>query len=159
MNSKHRKLIALDVLFVSIIMAISYIKGEIAIPEWYMFGLMCLATMRLAQTVSFNEIAEPLREPFCEVTKDSCGAGENVSSKNGSVIGSLLACPICTGTWAALALYTVYLVVPTVGTVLVYVLAMAAGSQLLHYVSECLSWAGRLFRVLSGAVSPDEGVI
>jgi hypothetical protein len=153
---KSHKLIALDVLFLTIVGVLGYFKGEVALPPWYVLVLMGLATMRAAQSLSFNEIGEPIRNLFCTVEPDSCGAGNNVHPKNGSVLGSLLSCPICTGTWAGLAIYALWLVVPNVGTVLVVVLAIACMSQLLHYLSEVLSWGARAFRVLSGAIAPDE---
>jgi hypothetical protein len=119
-----------------------------------------LAVFRMARTISFNEIAEPLRAPFTRTQKDSCGAGDNVHPKGEGifyVIGSLLACPICSGQWSALILYALYAFAPNVGLTFAFLFGLAGGSEIFHWGAETLEWSGRAFRVISGAVSPDLG--
>ena len=157
--------VTLDALFLTAIFLLARKYGEPTIVGLD-FVAFILATMRAAHTVSFNEVAEPLRAPFTYVKKDSCKAGDSVEPKPVDperkitalryVIGALLSCPICSGTWSALGLYTAWTAYPTFGRVLVYVLAFAGGSEVLHWGTEILSWGGRAARVYSGSVSPDE---
>jgi hypothetical protein len=131
---------------------------DVTIDLW-LYPVLALATFRLARTISFNEIAEVIREPFTEVKQDSCGAGSNVHPRGNGVrrvIGGLLACPICTGTWAALFLVAVYTFFPQVGRVLISVLGIAGASELLHWLAETLEWTGRRNRVQAGKISPDQ---
>lgn len=149
--------IAVDAVFFTIIYLLSQMK---ALPEvdLTLLPFFALATLRMARTISFNEVATPLRSPFTKVTKDSCGAGDNVEPKGSGiqyVVGALLSCPICTSVWSALALYTTYAINLAFGRTLVYVLAFAGGSEMLHWGAEVLQWGGRAARVYAGAVSPD----
>jgi len=161
MNSKNLvkkvTLLALEVIFFGSIYVVS--TNDFMMPIWLMVAT-AIATMRMARTISENEIMETLREPFCEVKPDSCGAGNGVHPKedNGFVraLGGLIACPICTGTWSALFLVAVYSLSPAFGKVLILVLALAGASELLYYLGEVLSWGGRLARVISGTVAPDK---
>lgn len=143
--------IFLDIAFVSVVALVSY-RSSVSVTALDLL-LLSLATFRLARSVSFNEIFEWLREPFTEVVPDSSGAGDSVVPKGkgfSRVIGGLLACPICSGTWSALVLFTVFALVPTFGTYLVYVLAFAGGSEILHWWSEKNEWQGRAAREDAG---------
>ena len=148
--------VALDAVFFGIIGLVSHWS-----PPMVDLGLLpffALAVFRMARTISFNEIGEPLRAPFTEVKADSCKAGADVHPRGNGlryVIGSLMSCPICTGTWSALALYTLWVALPDVGKTLVYVLAFAGASELLHWLACGLEWGGRVARVASGKISPD----
>lgn len=126
---------------------------------WLAFAL---SVFRMSRTISFNEVMEWLREPFTIVEKDSCGAGENVhprkdKGKEVEVIGILISCPICTGTWCALFLFVVWsLFPPKISNALILTLGLAGASEILNYFAMLLEWSGRLARVLSGAISPDK---
>jgi hypothetical protein len=136
-----------------------FVSGYAATPPMWLLAMMFPATLRMARTISFNEIAESLRAPFTTVVQDSCGAGSNVHPKGTGLtyaIGSLLACPICSGTWSALALYTIWALAPSFGQTLIVVLGVAGVSELLHWGGECLEWNGRAGRVYAGSVSPDK---
>lgn len=158
---KKLTLIVLEVIFVGIIAGVTHMRGLVIPPPW-MIVVFILATLRTAHTISFNEVAEWLREPFCYVKKDSCGAGSDVHARTDrggfvEAIGGLLSCASsCSATWSALMLYTVWLLFPAFGTTLALVLAFAGGSEILHYVTQFFEWGGRLARVSSGAVCPDE---
>jgi len=143
--------VVLESVFFLSIYAISLNMRDVSVPLLLVMGI---AVFRTARSVSFNKVFEWLREPFCTVEPDSCGAGANVHSK-GSIFGDLLECPICTGTWASVVLYGLYCWQPRLGTVLVYVLALAGISETLHWLNDLLEWSGRLTRVLSGKISPD----
>lgn len=157
MKTYHFSLLVIDGVFVTAIAALSKLHpvhmelGEVA--------LLALATFRMARTISFNEVASPIRAPFTEVLPDSCGAGSDVHPKGKGVrlaIGGLLSCPICTGTWSALILFSLWNFVPSFGHILVYVLALAGISEFIHYLSCLTEWGGRLARVTSGKLSPDK---
>jgi hypothetical protein len=65
-------------------------------------------------------------------------------------IGGLLACPICTGTWSALALVALHMLNHNIGTVAIVVLGMAGVSEFIYYAKERNSWDARLARVHDG---------
>jgi hypothetical protein len=158
---KKLTLIGLEILFFAVIAGVTYVRGLVVPPPWMVVVFM-LATLRMAHTISFNEVAEWLREPFCYVKKDSCRAGSDVHARTDrggfvEAIGGLLSCAsACSATWSALLLYAVWLLSPAFGTTLALVLAFAGGSEVLHYATQCFEWVGRLARVTSGHVCPDE---
>lgn len=157
-KAAERKLafILLELLFLADIVLVSTHIREI---PWSLAPWFVLATLRLAHTVSYNEVMEWLRAPFCEVRKDSCRAGDNVHPKGEGmvrVLGALISCPVCSGQWAALILVNLYLLWQPVGLTLVYVLGFAGAYEVLHYVKEMLEWVGRAARVLSGKIAPDK---
>lgn len=159
-NATQRKIgfIVLEITFFALVYAISLHQG-IVLPQWLIFALFPFATFRAARSISFNEIGEVLRAPFTVVKQDSCGAGANVHPVDGGfryVIGSLLACPICSGTWSALALYGLWVFMPMMGQTALAVFGFAGASELLHWLGEKLEWEGRQARVVSGKISPDE---
>jgi len=152
---KKLTLFVLEIIFFTSIYIIS--TKPFDMPVWLIL-LTTLAVMRMARTISENEIMEWLREPFTETLPDTCGAGQGVVPKGTGfvrAIGGLLACPICTGTWSALILVAVYTLIPSFGKVLIIILALAGGSEMLYNLGEWLSWGGRLFRVSCGKISPD----
>jgi len=155
-STRHLLLMGLDVSFFSTVALLAHASQlpPVTPTNLLLFGL---ATVRMARTLSFNEIAEPIRAPFTEVKADSCGAGANVHARGDGlqyVIGSLLACPICTGTWSALLLVIAWSLLPF-GQMLVWVLAIASISEILHWFIDLGEWSGRAARVYSGHVSPD----
>lgn len=157
MNLKKVSLIVLDITFLLVIGVLASVKGiHLTFVEVLILGL---ATVRMARALSFNEIFEWLREPFTKVEPDSCGAGADVHPKfedgHKAAIGGLLSCPICTGTWSALALLSLWVLVPTYGRYLAYALALAAISEFIHYSMCLMEWGGRLARVTSGRIAPD----
>jgi len=147
----------LEATFFGVLLVIALLDPP-APPVW-MLPLFMLATIRMARTISFNEIGEGLRAPFTEVVPDSCHAGSNVHPKGAGltyVIGSLMSCPICSGTWSALLLYATWVIWPAFGQTLVIVLALAGASEFLHWTMEVLEWTGRAARCISGLISPDD---
>lgn len=62
----------------------------------------------------------------------------------------MLACPICTGTWCALALVALYMLNHNIGTAVIFVLGMAGVSEYIYYAKERNSWNARLARVQDG---------
>jgi hypothetical protein len=149
----HRKLalIGIEVIFVAAVIVIAICQPKLEIP-WWLIPFLPLAVMRAAITISENEVMSWLREPFCVTAPDDCGAGLSVSPKPGSVIGALLACPVCAGTWCALVLVALYALLPSVGTVAIVVLGAAGASEFLYYAKERQSWSARLARSQDGQV-------
>lgn len=155
---KSATMLVLKVIFLATVYFIST-RVQITLPPYIFWSLFVLAVLRTARTISFNEIGEDLRAPFTQVKKDSCGAGADVCPRGSGaqyVIGSLMACPICSGQWGALGLVLVYALAPAFGTWLVVISGLAGGSEILHYVTQYFEWGARKSRVISGAISPDE---
>lgn len=158
---KKLTLIGLEVLFMLIIVSVAMTRPLITPPVWLMVAF-ALATLRMSHTISFNEVAEWLREPFCYVKQDSCKAGADVHARTDrtgfhEAIGGLLSCAsACSSTWSALILYSTWILFPRFGTMLVLVLAFAGGSEVLHYLSQSFEWKARESRVISGKICPDE---
>jgi hypothetical protein len=155
---RYAAFILLDLTFVMIVVTLAHTRQVLALSP-FTFGELSLATLRLAHAVSYNAIFEWLRAPFTRVIKDSCGAGMNVEPAHtgaAGVLGELLSCPLCSGTWAALALVFMLVVFPTVGNLLLHILAAAGACEVLHRLVEHLEWSGRQARVVSGAIAPDK---
>jgi hypothetical protein len=123
--------------------------------EWWVAVFLPFATMRLAITFSENEVMAWLRKPFCDTVEDSCGAGKSVVAKHDSVLGQLLACPICVGTWCALVLVAVYALAHSVGVLAIVVFGAAGASEFLYFAKEKVSWEGRLARTRDGQIESE----
>jgi hypothetical protein len=136
-----------EVLFLS-----THIETLVKAPAlfWVLAGF---ATLRLAHTISYNGIGEWLRFLFVAVVPDSAGGSEGHEPKEGpfNVIGQLLCCPICSGTWSAMFLITVYALFPPLGWAFISILGLAGISEMLHWTSQPLEWSGRYFRELAGS--------
>lgn len=144
-----------DVLFLIIIMGVTHwdVIRVISVQELI---IMSIATTRATHAIAYNAIFEWLRAPFCTVKPDSCQAGNNVHPKGVGItyiIGELLSCPVCVGTWVSLVLVTLW--VTQVGRILVYILAVAGIFEVMHRLIEKWEWEGRQYRVISGSISPD----
>lgn len=149
---RHSGFIALNAIFLGGIWLLSQHRE---LPELSFINLLLLslAAFRVAHTLTYNEIGEPLRSIFTKVEPDDCGAGDGVHPKGNGimyVIGAWFSCPICTGTWGAEALYAIWALFPAYGRILTYILAIAGGAEMLHWFSEVLTWFGRAGRVYSG---------
>lgn len=158
LHSKHLYFVVFEAIFMVCVFVLSATR-DIPVMSLQVLPFFALAVFRMARTISFNEVAEPIRFPFTVIKPDSCGAGANVHPRGVGIryaIGSLISCPICSGTWSALALYGLWIVFPSFGQTLVYVLAAAGGSEMLHWLACNWEWNGREARVNSGKKSPDE---
>ncbi len=150
MKHKRLALLAAGVAF-ALGLGLIALRGVPDMP-WYVLLALPLAVMRAAVTISENEVMSWLREPFCVTAPDDCGAGDSVNPKPGSVIGMMISCPICTGTWCALLLVGLYSFVPSAGTAAILVLGAAGGSEWLYYAKERNAWSARLARVQDGQI-------
>jgi hypothetical protein len=122
---------------------------------WLELILLGLATYRMGHLLSYDSVMEPLRSFFTETIPDPTGEGESVEPKGKGfqqVIGQLLCCPICTGTWsAAMMVYAMYLW-PAPARVFVTILAVVGIAEFLNAAGELFSWGGQYARTASGAV-------
>jgi hypothetical protein len=118
--------------------------------------LLGLAAFRVGRAISYNYIFSWLRAPFVDKHPDSSGAGDSEDPKGEGVtrvIGELLCCPICTGTWAAIVMASMYAVMPVWGMVFIVVMAASAIAEYLHWKSEADEWRGRAAREVAGTHS------
>jgi hypothetical protein len=119
-------------------------------------AVLFLAAYRMGRAVAFNAIFAWLRAPFTKIVPHDSGADDEAvaDDRHGHglrfTIGELLTCPICSGTWAALALIAVYLVDPAWGTILIYALGVAGAAEFLNWRSEYDQWQGRAGRAIAG---------
>ena len=128
-------------------------ENILTLQVWQLIGLG-FAAFRGGRAISYNSVFGWLRAPFCKSVKDSSGAGDSLESKAEDgflyAVGDCLVCPICTGTQVASLLLTVIALFPAFGVILLYVLAGAGIAEILHWVSECAEWQGRLAREQAG---------
>jgi Protein of unknown function (DUF1360) len=83
------------------------------------------ATFKLARTITRDDVASFIREPFVE---DEAPFGEEHAVETGDLrqaIGELVTCSRCVGTWAAAGLSTTQILAPRFGRVLTWTLAAA----------------------------------
>lgn len=148
--------ITLDVVFLASCAAISYNWQALTQLPAHTAILLAFATMRTAHTFSYNGIMEWARAPFTQVEEHSSGAGDDVHARGKGaqrVIGELIECPVCTGTWAALALVAIMTLYPPLGIVLAWVLGLAGVSELFHYAKESMEWHAMREREDTGFVN------
>jgi hypothetical protein len=83
------------------------------------------ATFKVARTITRDEVASFIREPFVE---DEARDGKEHAVETGDLrqaIGELVTCSRCIGTWAAAGLSTMQILAPRFGRVLTWTLAAA----------------------------------
>ena len=90
------------------------------------------ATFKAARTVTRDDVASFIREPFVE---GEAGTGEEEPLRKGGMqqaIGELVTCSRCTGTWAAAALATTQILAPRFGRLLTWSFAAAGINDFLQ---------------------------
>jgi hypothetical protein len=83
------------------------------------------ATFKAARTITRDEVASFIREPFVE---SEAGAGDEHAVETGDLrqaIGELVTCSRCIGTWVAAGLATTQILAPRFGRSLTWALAAA----------------------------------
>jgi hypothetical protein len=115
--------------------------------------LIGLAAFRGGRAIAYNYIFDWLRAPFAQVVLDSSGAGNSLQA-NGSglrrVLGELLCCPICAGSWVALVLAGLMVVAPPFGIGLAFVLAASGIGEILNWRTGRDEWQGQAAREAAG---------
>ncbi|MCK5642621.1 MAG: DUF1360 domain-containing protein [Gammaproteobacteria bacterium] len=147
-------IIILEIVFLAIAWFVGSNLPEIAPNTFYV--LLALAAYRGGRAVAFNKVFEWLRNLVrCQVVIDSSGAGENVEACDEpgffQTMGQLMTCPICAGTWVAAMLLVANKISPELGMGLIVILAVAGVAEILHWLSEFLSWNGRAARERAGS--------
>ncbi len=87
-------------------------------------AVLGLATFKAARTITRDDVASFIREPFVEDDGGSDHAVETGDLRQ--AIGELVTCSRCLGTWVAGGLATAQIVMPRFGRVLTWTLAAAA---------------------------------
>ncbi len=116
--------------------------------------LLGLSTYRTGRLVAFDRVAAPLREPFTETKADDSGAGETVVARGSGtrwVLGELISCPVCVGTWVAAGLVYGLHLAPRPTRVYLAVMGTTGAAELLNYSAEALGWLGRAARKDAGS--------
>ena len=106
---------------------------------WYDVLLLGMGASFVGRAVAYLKIFEWVREPFCDVIPHSAGVGDTVEPKEGLdgwkyALAHLISCPVCAGTWAALALS----ILPQV---LTYLFAASSIAWLFSYITEAVEWS------------------
>jgi len=116
--------------------------------------LLSFSTFRLGRLVAYDKVLDPFRKFFTDVGPDPTGAGDTVEPKGKGVqqvLGQLICCPICAGTWiAAMLTYLLYLF-PGPTHVFLTMTAAIGIAELLGAATEAMSWTGQQARTISGA--------
>jgi hypothetical protein len=90
------------------------------------------ATFKAARTISRDEVASFIREPFVE--GEAHGGGEEAVGTGDlrQAIGELVTCSRCIGTWVAAGLTSTQIVAPRFGRMLTWTLAGAGANDFLQ---------------------------
>jgi hypothetical protein len=90
------------------------------------------ATFKAARTISRDEVASFIREPFVEGNAHA-GAEDPVETGDlRQAIGELVTCSRCVGTWVAAGLTSTQVVAPRFGRLLAWSLAAAGANDFLQ---------------------------
>jgi hypothetical protein len=111
--------------------------------------LLGLSAFRIGRMIAFEGVAAPLREPFTEARADDSGAGQTVIARGGGVrhvIGELMSCPICAGTWVSAGLVYGLHLLPVPTRLLLAIMSTTGVAELLYSTTEALDWTARAAR-------------
>lgn len=160
----NRLLIVLDVIFIALYVGVTlalYHAGRLPrsvdLLDLFLLGL---ATARLADIISTDQIMQWLREPFVRMEAEEV-AGREVATRTGrgrglrKVIGDLLSCPWCVAVWVAAGLTYAYFIWPGAVWLLILLLAIAEIGSLVQTTSTILV---RLEKYMKGLGVPEEGL-
>lgn len=92
---------------------------------------LALATFAVADTIAHERIAHWIRRPFVADTPDDHG-GHAKGEGMRYIIGELLSCSRCVGSWSALGLASLRAASPPAGRAVVGVFAAAGANDLLQ---------------------------
>lgn len=117
------------------------------------FAMLGFATFRMGRLIAFDRVAEPLRAPFTKTVPDDSGAGDTVVAKGRGpreVMGELLSCPICAGTWVAAGLVYGLNFFPAPTRLVISIMSAIGLAEMLHEATEALTWSGQVQRNEAG---------
>jgi len=116
--------------------------------------MLGLATFRMGRMVAYESVTAPLREGFTETRDDASGAGQTVVASGSGwrhVLGELLSCPICAGTWVAAGLVYGLHLAPAPTRLLVAIMSAVGLAQMVNSIAEAFDWSARAARSRCGA--------
>ncbi len=146
-------LIFLGITFESVVAIIAKGENLSMLRDPWLLLLLGLASFRGGRALAYNYVFEWLRAPFTEVVDDSSGAGKSIMASGTGfrrVLGELLCCPICAGTWVALVLTGLLVLIYPFGLIFSFILAASGLAELVHWYAERQEWQGRQAREESG---------
>jgi len=111
--------------------------------------LLGLTSFRIGRMIAFEGVAAPLREAFTETQVDDSGAGQTVVAAGRGpvfVIGELMSCPICMGTWVAAGLVYGMHLFPRPTRVLLAIMSTTGVAEVCYAVTEALEWNAQAAR-------------
>ncbi len=124
-------------------------KSDIASLKSRDLVMLGFATYRLGHLISFDKVTEPLRRPLTETKMDDFGAAMTVEARGEGIqraLGELVSCPICSGTWVAAVLVYGLNLFPGPTRVLTTIMGAIGMGEVLHSLTEALSWTATLAR-------------
>lgn len=111
--------------------------------------MLGLSSFRIGRMIAFEGVGAPLREPFTDTQPDGSGAGQTVVASGTGirrVLGELVSCPICLGTWVAAALVYGLQLSPRPTRLLMAVMSTTGVAELVYSITEALDWTARAAR-------------
>jgi hypothetical protein len=90
-----------------------------------------IATFKAAQTISNDEVASFIRDPFVEGQAHEGGEDAVATGDFRQAIGELVTCSRCIGTWVAAGLTCTQVIAPRFGRMLTWTLAAAGANDYL----------------------------
>lgn len=117
------------------------------------FTMLGLATFRMGRLTAYDEVTEPIREPFAETVEDPSGAGMTTEPQGTGVrrvLGELVTCPICVGTWAAAAMVYGLRVAPAPTLLFMAIMSAAGATEVLNSAVEAMEWTAQVRRDEAG---------
>jgi hypothetical protein len=153
----HRTYAALSGLFLAILALFSLLgrrkEKEVKPLD---IALLGLSSFRMGRLVAYDLVMEPYRQPFTETVPDPTGAGDTVRPKGSGwrrAVGTLIACPICAGTWIAAGLAYGLQVAPGPTRLLMTIMGSIGLGEVLNALTEMLSWGGQAAREQAGTAA------
>jgi hypothetical protein len=117
--------------------------------SWLDFSLLSLATLRMGRLIAFDKAFSTYRLPFTKTVKHPSGEGQTVEPKGEGVqrvIGELISCPICAGTWVSGAFICGLYLLPNVTRGFMTIMAGIGLAEILNALIEALQWTGEAQR-------------
>jgi hypothetical protein len=95
-------------------------------------AVLCAATFKAARTISGDEVASFIRQPFVEGEAHAGGEDPVETGDLRQAIGELVTCSRCIGTWVAGGLTVTQMIAPQFGRMLTWSLAAAGVNDYLQ---------------------------
>ena len=119
--------------------AVAYRRSGRSLPERVPAGdlaLLAVGTYKLSRLIAKDHITGFFRAPFTRFQGESDRPSEVDEEPRGEglrrAIGELVVCPYCLGQWVGTAFVMTYLREPRLARTVAAVLAIVAGSDMLH---------------------------